>query len=193
VDKFAGEIKYSDGWDLDGLLAYIDQSILPNPDFKREDILGITKDELKEMLGEKTHSLYETREQEMGSETMREIEKAILLRIIDNKWMDHIGAMDQLRNGINLRAYAQRDPLIEYQFEAYEAFQAMVFSIKEDVVRYVLRVKVVERPEERKMVMNQGEETEKKPIRTGAKTGRNDPCPCGSGKKYKKCCGRGVS
>ena len=193
ADNFAGEIKYSDGWDLDGLLTYIDQSILPNPDFKREDILGITKDELKEMLGEKTHSLYETREQEMGSETMREIEKAILLRIIDNKWMDHIDAMDQLRNGINLRAYAQRDPLIEYQFEAYEAFQAMVFSIKEDVVRYILRVKVVERPEERRMVMNQGEETEKKPVRTGAKTGRNDPCPCGSGKKYKKCCGRGVS
>ena len=193
VDSFAGEFKYTDEWDLDGLITYIDQNILPDIELKSEELLGMTKAEVQELVGEKTHALYEAREQELGSETMREIEKAIMLRIIDNKWMDHIDAMDQLRNGINLRAYAQRDPLIEYKFEAYEAFQAMVFSIKEDVVRYILRVRVIERPEERKMVMNQGEDAEKKPIHVGEKTGRNDPCPCGSGKKYKKCCGRGVS
>jgi len=193
VESFAGEFKYTDEWDLDGLITYIDQNILPDIELKREDLLGMTKDEVQELVGEKTHALYEAREEELGSETMREIEKAIMLRIIDNKWMDHIDAMDQLRNGINLRAYAQRDPLIEYKFEAYEAFQAMVFSIKEDVVRYILRVRVIERPEERKMVMNQGEDAEKKPVHVGEKTGRNDPCPCGSGKKYKKCCGRGVS
>jgi preprotein translocase subunit SecA len=113
-----------------------------------------------------------------------------MLRLIDNKWMDHIDAMDQLRNGINLRAYGQRDPLIEYKFEAFEAFQAMIYSIKEDVVRHIMRVRVVERPQERKMIVNQGEETEKKPVKVGEKIGRNDPCPCGSGKKYKKCCGR---
>jgi preprotein translocase subunit SecA len=192
VDSFAGEFKYTDEWDLEGLISYLEQNVLPDPGFERENILGMTKEEVKELVGEKTHALYENREEELGHDTMREIEKAIMLRIIDNKWMDHIDAMDQLRNGINLRAYAQRDPLIEYKFEAFEAFQAMIFSIKEDVVRYVLRVKVIEKPEERKMVMNQGEDVEKKPVRVGDKVGRNDMCPCGSGKKYKKCCGRGV-
>ena len=193
VDSFAGEFKYSDEWDLDGLISYMDQNVLPDIDFKREDLVGMTKDEVKELVGEKTHALYEAREAELSSATMREIEKAIMLRIIDNKWMDHIDAMDQLRNGINLRAYGQRDPLVEYKFEAYEAFQSMVYSIKEDVVRYILRVRIIERPEERKMVMNQGEEAVKKPIQVEKKIGRNDPCPCGSGKKYKKCCGRTAS
>jgi preprotein translocase subunit SecA len=193
VNSYAGEVKYSDDWDLPGLLNYIDQHIIPDPDFGVEDLKGMTRDECKEMLLERTHALYEAREQELGSETMRELEKAILLRIIDDKWMDHIDAMDQLRNGISLRAYAQRDPLIEYKFEAYEAFQGMIYSIKEDVTRYIPRVKIVQQPEERKMFENQGEEAVKKPVHVGAKIGRNDPCPCGSGKKYKKCCGRGVS
>jgi len=193
VDSFAGDFKYSDEWDLEGLIAYVDQNILPGAEFEPEALLGMTKEEVKQLLGEKTHALYEAREQELGSEMMRDIEKAIMLRIIDNKWMDHIDAMDQLRNGINLRAYAQRDPLVEYKFEAYEAFQDMVHSIKEDVVRYVLRVKVVVKPEEKKMVTNQGDAAEKKPVQVEKKIGRNDPCPCGSGKKYKKCCGRSAS
>lgn len=193
VDSYAGEIKYSDDWDLPGLLNYIDQHIIPDPDFGVEDLKGLTRSQCKEMLLEKTHALYEAREQEMGGDTMRELEKAILLRIIDDKWMDHIDAMDQLRNGISLRAYAQRDPLIEYKFEAYEAFQGMIYSIKEDVTRYIPRVKIVQQPEERKMYENQGEEAVKKPVKVGDKIGRNDPCPCGSGKKYKKCCGRGVN
>ncbi len=192
VDGFAGEIKYSDDWDLPGLMAFIEQNILPAPDFTADDLPGMTRREVKELLQEKTHALYEEREAEMGSETMRELEKAIMLRIIDDKWMDHIDAMDQLRNGISLRAYGQKDPLIEYKFEAFEAFQEMVFSIKADVVRYILRVRVVERQQERKMFVNQGEESEKKPVRV-KKIGRNEPCPCGSGKKYKNCCGRGAS
>ncbi|MEA4924945.1 MAG: preprotein translocase subunit SecA [Syntrophomonadaceae bacterium] len=193
VDSFAGDFKYTDEWDLEGLITYIDQNVLPDFNMPAEELKGMTKEEVRELVGEKTHALYEAREAELGSETMREIEKAVMLRIIDNKWMDHIDAMDQLRNGINLRAYAQRDPLVEYKFEAYEAFQAMVFSIKEDVVRFILRVKIVERPEERRMVTNQGEDTVKKPVHVGEKIGRNDPCPCGSGKKYKKCCGRTAS
>ncbi|MEA1960909.1 MAG: preprotein translocase subunit SecA [Bacillota bacterium] len=193
VDVYAGEIKYSDDWDLDGLLNYVEQNVIPNSGFTRDELVGMTKHEMKEMLMEKTHGLYEVRETDLGPETMQEIQKAIMLRIIDNKWMDHIDAMDQLRNGINLRAYAQRDPLIEYKFEAYEAFQDMLFSIKEDVVRFVLRVRVVEKPEERRMVTNQGEDTKKQPVRVGKKIGRNEPCPCGSGKKYKNCCGRGAS
>ncbi len=190
VDSFAGEFKYTDEWDLDGLLNYIEQNVLPDHDFTRDALLGMTKYPVREMIEEKTLAFYEQREQELGPATMREIEKYIMLRIIDSKWMDHIDAMDQLRNGINLRAYGQRDPLIEYKFEAFEAFQAMIYSIKEDVVRFVMRVRVVERPEERKMIVNQGEEAEKKPVKVGDKIGRNDPCPCGSGKKYKKCCGQ---
>ncbi|NLE27564.1 MAG: preprotein translocase subunit SecA, partial [Clostridiaceae bacterium] len=193
VERFAGELKYSDEWDLPGFLSYIEQSIIPQPDFKQEDLRGMRKTEVVAFLAEKTQALYEQREKEMGSEVMRELEKAILLRIIDEKWMDHIDAMDQLRNGISLRAYGQKDPLIEYKFEAFEAFQMMIESMKEDVVRYIFRVKVVQQPEERKTFENQGEEAEKKPVRVGKKIGRNDLCPCGSGKKYKKCCGRGVS
>ncbi|ABI67590.1 preprotein translocase subunit SecA [Syntrophomonas wolfei] len=193
VERFAGEFKYSDEWDLPGFLSYIEQSIIPQPDFNQEDMRGMRKNEVVAFLAEKTQTLYEQREKEMGSEIMRELEKAILLRIIDEKWMDHIDAMDQLRNGISLRAYGQKDPLIEYKFEAFEAFQMMIESMKEDVVRYIFRVKVVQQPEERKTFENQGEEAEKKPVRVGKKIGRNDLCPCGSGKKYKKCCGRGVS
>ncbi|MBO8159026.1 MAG: preprotein translocase subunit SecA [Thermosyntropha sp.] len=193
VESFAGEIKYSDDWDLDGLINYVEQNILPELDFTAEDLKGMTKREVKSFLIDKTKAFYELREKEIGSENMREIEKWILLRIIDEKWMDHIDAMDQLRNGIGLRAYAQKDPLIEYKFEAYEAFQAMVFSIKEDVVRYIMRVKVAQKMEERKIVASHGEDEVRKPVRVGKKIGRNDPCPCGSGKKYKKCCGREVS
>jgi len=193
VDNFAGEAKYSDDWDLPGLIGYVEQHVLPRIDFVEDDIKGMTSEQVKDFLKERTHRFYEERETEMGSQTMRELEKAIMLRIIDDKWMDHIDAMDQLRNGISLRAYGQKDPLVEYRFEAYEAFQGMVYSIKEDVVRYILRVKIVQQPRERKTFVNQGEETQKKPIKVGKKIGRNAPCPCGSGKKYKNCCGRGVS
>ena len=156
------------------------------------DGLGLTKKEMKEMLQEKTLKYYEQREAELGSDTMRELEKAIMLRVIDNKWMDHIDSMDQLRNGISLRAYAQRDPLIEYKFEAFDAFQIMIESIKEDVVRYILRVRIVEKPEERKIITAGSPDDIKKPVKVENKIGRNDPCPCGSGKKYKKCCGQGA-
>ncbi|MEN6390262.1 MAG: preprotein translocase subunit SecA [Syntrophomonas sp.] len=193
VDNFAGEQKFSDNWDLPGLYTYVEQNILPQPDFSVEDLKGKTAYDMKVFLQDETHDLYEEREAELGSETMRELERMVLLRIIDEKWMDHIDAMDQLRNGIGLRAYAQKDPLIEYRFEAYEAFQNMVYTIKEDVVRFILRVRVVQKLEEKAMVENQGEDAVKKPVKAGAKIGRNELCPCGSGKKYKKCCGRGAN
>ncbi|MDR1616932.1 MAG: preprotein translocase subunit SecA [Syntrophomonadaceae bacterium] len=190
VDGFAGEEKYSDEWDLNGLISYVEQNIIPVPDFKAEDILGMTKNELKDLLKEKTHAFYEAREEELGGDLVRELEKTIMLKVIDEKWMDHIDSMDQLRNGIGLRGYGQKDPLIEYKFEAFEAFQTMIFSIKEAVVRLMLRVKVVQKLEEKKIVAKQENEQGKKPVRV-SKVGRNDLCPCGSGKKYKKCCGRG--
>ncbi|NLW92081.1 MAG: preprotein translocase subunit SecA [Syntrophomonadaceae bacterium] len=190
VDSFAGEIRYSDDWDLPGLMAYVEQNILPHPNFDLESLKGLTRRQVKDLLMEATHALYETREQELGEETMRELEKALMLRIIDEKWMDHIDAMDQLRNGISLRAYGQKDPLIEYKFEAFDAFQSMIHSIKEDLLRYIMRIRVVEQQEERVTFVNQGEEAEKKPVKVGKKVGRNEPCPCGSGKKYKNCCGK---
>ncbi|MDD3894969.1 MAG: preprotein translocase subunit SecA, partial [Syntrophomonadaceae bacterium] len=190
VNQFAGEAKFSDEWDLAGLLTFTDQNILPQPGLKPDDIVGMTKSELIDLLVEKTQERYEIREEELGSETMRDLEKAIMLRIIDDKWMDHIDAMDQLRSGISLRAYAQRDPLIEYKFEAYDAFQIMIESIKEDVVRYIMRVRIVQKPEERKIIENSSPDDIKKPIKVENKIGRNDPCPCGSGRKYKKCCGK---
>ncbi len=193
VDNFSGEQKFSDNWDLPGLYTYVEQNVLPQPDFSLEDLKGMTAHDMKVFLQDETHDLYEEREAELGSETMRELERMVLLRIIDEKWMDHIDAMDQLRNGIGLRAYAQKDPLVEYRFEAYEAFQNMVYSIKEDVVRFILRVRVVQKLEEKAMVENQGEDAVKKPVKAGAKIGRNELCPCGSGKKYKKCCGRGAN
>ena len=117
-----------------------------------------------------------------------------MFRIIDSKWMDHIDNMDQLRNGIGLRAYAQKNPLLEYKNEAFDAFQSMIYSMKEDVVRYMLRVKIVEPLKQRSMYVNNTDKTARRePVRrSGKKTGRNDPCPCGSGKKYKNCCGRNL-
>ena len=121
VDSFAGEVKYSDDWDLPGLLTYVERNVLPLIDFTTDDLVGMTKHDMKEFLRERTFKLYEAREAEMGSETMRELEKAVMLNIIDEKWMDHIDAMDQLRNEFpaSLRA---KDPLIEYKFEAFDAF-----------------------------------------------------------------------
>ena len=193
VDRFAGEQKYAEEWDLEGLMSYVQQIYLPQPDFSAEDLKGMLRDEVCELLKEKARALYAQRQEEMGEEVFAELERALMLRIIDEKWMDHIDAMDQLRHGISLRAYGQRDPLVEYKFEAYNAFEDMVNSIKEDMVRYIFRVRVVAQPEQRAMVENRGEEEKaRKPVRVGKKIGRNDPCPCGSGKKYKKCCGRGA-
>jgi preprotein translocase subunit SecA len=127
---------------------------------------------------------------------MREIERVVMLRIVDEKWMDHLDAMDQLREGIGLRAYGQKDPLIEYKFEGYEMFQNMIDSIQDDVVRYIFRVNVVQPQQEQKRQVTENryaEEGPKKPVRRENKVGRNDPCPCGSGKKYKKCCGRAAA
>ena len=156
-------------------------------------------DEIAAELSRQALAAYQEREQEYGSETMRRIEYLVLLQIIDRKWMEHLREMDGLREGIGLRAYGQRDPLMEYRFEAYEMFNAMVRSIQEDCVRMLFRVRLVderEKAEEAEKRMRQlrtnrdGDDQQVRTPRTVKKIGRNDPCPCGSGKKYKKCCGR---
>ncbi|MGB9661751.1 MAG: preprotein translocase subunit SecA [Moorellaceae bacterium] len=193
IERFAGDSKYPEEWDWEGFLEYASKLFLPGCDASLAQTLReMTKDEVYEFLREKALELYRQREKELGADTLRELERVILLKVVDAKWMDHLDAMDQLRQGIGLRAYGQRDPLIEYKFEAYQMFQEMIASIQEDVVRYLYHVRVVV-PEERRprrLVENRyQEEGVRQPVRREQKIGRNDPCPCGSGKKYKKCCG----
>ncbi|MGB9859529.1 MAG: preprotein translocase subunit SecA, partial [Moorellaceae bacterium] len=150
IERFAGDSKYPEEWDWEGFLEYASKLFLPGCDTSLAQTLReMTKDEVYEFLREKALELYRQREKELGADTLRELERVILLKVVDAKWMDHLDAMDQLRQGIGLRAYGQRDPLIEYKFEAYQMFQEMIASIQEDVVRYLYHVRVVV-PEERR-------------------------------------------
>ena len=154
-----------------------------------------TKNGLKHQLKEEAVKLYESKEAEFPEpEAIREIERVILLKVIDRKWMDHIDDMEQLRQGVGLQAYGQRDPLVEYKMSGYEMFDAMTENIKEDTVRLLLHVKVeqkVEREEVAKVTgTNKDDSLQKGPVKKEVKVYPNDPCPCGSGKKYKQCCGR---
>ena len=154
-----------------------------------------TKNGLKHQLKEEAVKLYESKEAEFPEpEAIREIERVILLKVIDRKWMDHIDDMEQLRQGVGLQAYGQRDPLVEYKMNGYEMFDAMTENIKEDTVRLLLHVKVeqkVEREEVAKVTgTNKDDSLQKGPVKKEVKVYPNDPCPCGSGKNYKQCCGR---
>ena len=198
-DQFLGDPVH-DNWNLSGLRDYFLGWLTGETDYHytRDELQDLDKEELKEDLKNRAMEIYERREKEFGEELMRELERVILLRVVDEKWMDHIDAMDQLREGIGLRAYGQRDPVVEYRIEGFDMFDEMVASIREDTVRLILTVQV-RREEEpkreqvaRPMVASHGgddSEEKKKPVRVAKKPGRNDPCPCGSGKKYKKCCG----
>ncbi len=172
--------------------------------FLKPDDLQYTTDELNDLSPEAltneitdlAHAVYEKREEELTSNIMRELERVVLLRNVDEKWMDHIDAMTELRNGIRLRAFAQHDPVVEYKREGSDMYDEMIAVIREDTVRmmYTARVRVQEPPKREKVAQEtgtSGDQTVKKtPQKAVKKPGRNDPCPCGSGKKYKKCCGR---
>jgi preprotein translocase subunit SecA len=191
VERFTGESKYPEDWDLSGLIRFGEQLFLRPHSLQVEDLQDVeTKEELQQRLLQEALDHWRAREEELGPEMMRELERMILLRVVDSKWIDHLDAMDQLRQGIGLRAYGHSDPLVEYKFEAYKMFQEMISSIREDVVRYLFRVRVVpERVPRRQVSENRGEGISRQPVRS-SRVGRNDPCPCGSGKKYKHCCGR---
>ncbi len=195
VLRFTGETDIADEWNIQGLTEYLESVFIPEGEFSvsRDELEYITKEEITERILSIAHRVYEEREEMFGSENMRELERVILLQVVDRKWMDHIDDMDQLRNGINLRAYAQRDPVIEYKFEGFNMFEDMIAAIREDTVKYIYHARI-EAPPEREQVAEPTSaslagETEKKPVKKAEKVGRNDPCPCGSGKKYKKCCG----
>jgi len=157
----------------------------------------MTPAEMAEALQNEALEAYAVREAEFGPETMRRIEKMVLLQVTDSRWMEHLRAIDDLREGIGLRAYGQKDPLMEYRFEAFEMFQQLVANIQEDCLKLLYRVRLVDPEQAQPKDRLQGAQTnqggdaqERTPRKVEQKVGRNDPCPCGSGKKYKKCCGR---
>jgi len=195
IAMFSGESAFPEEWDLSGLADYIESFYLPGTHLKPEQFSDLSVEEIEEMLLEKAVAFYESREEQFGSELMREIERAVMLQVVDSKWMDHLDAMDMLREGIGLRAYGQKDPLVEFRREGFEMFQAMIDSIQDDIIRYVMRVapqvreEVAEQP--RNVTENRYEREPSEPVHIGEQIGRNDLCSCGSGKKYKKCCGLG--
>ena len=154
------------------------------------------KNELKHLLKEQAIKLYETKEAEFPeAEQLRELERVILLKVIDRKWMDHIDDMDQLRQGIGLQAYGQKDPKVEYKMAAYDMFNEMIGSIQQDTLRLLYHVRIEQKVEREQVAQvtgtNKDDSGPKKPKQRAAeKVYPNDPCPCGSGKKYKQCCGR---
>ncbi|MGI5877536.1 MAG: SEC-C metal-binding domain-containing protein, partial [Christensenellales bacterium] len=155
-------------------------------------------DTLKERLRQAAAELYEGREKTLADAgiDMREVERVVLLRVVDRKWMDHIDAMDQLRQGIGLRAYGQRDPVIEYKFEGFDMFEAMTHAIQEEAVTMLYHLNIEKVPQRQQVARPvaagraDSESRPRTPVRVDKKAGRNDPCPCGSGKKYKNCCGK---
>lgn len=197
VDLSIPDDQSPEQWDMNELNTLLLPVIPLNPVTLPED-KKIKKNELKHMLKEEAIKLYESKEAEFpDGEQIREIERVILLRVIDNKWMSHIDDMDQLRQGIGLQAYGQRDPLVEYKMSGYQMFDEMSAAIREDTVRILFHIRVeqkVEREPAAKVTgTNKDESAQKAPVKKAvAKVYPNDPCPCGSGKKYKQCCGRKV-
>lgn len=196
VNAHTGDERQREEWDIKGLVKYLENVFIPKGLVKVEDLNNKTKNEIIQELVDISQKLYEQKEAEFEPEQMREVERVVLLRTVDLKWMDHIDAMDQLKQGIGLRAYRQSDPVQEYQIEGMNMFDEMIYNIKEDTIRYLFRVRP-ERKVEREQVAeptstNHDDSVKREPIRKDKKIGRNDPCPCGSGKKYKNCCGKNI-
>ncbi|WP_424960090.1 preprotein translocase subunit SecA [Ihubacter sp. mB4P-1] len=223
IDPIVVDSKYPEEWDFTTLtknLRKITDRYRGKTSYSTEELNGMSEESLREDICAEFDRLYEDKEREVGSEQMREVERMILLRVVDNLWMDHIDAMDQLKSGIGLRALGQQDPAAAYAKEGFDMFEQMISAIQEDTVKYCYNV-TVETKTERRAIMEaqqatksdyidddavramQGEgalpadaqvpEREKKQQtvrRDAPKIGRNDPCPCGSGKKYKNCCGK---
>ena len=192
-----GEEQSAEDWDIDEL----NNVLLPVVPLKRSELTEEqkkhgTKAELIEQLQEEAVKVYEAKEAEFPEpEQFREVERVILLKVIDRKWMDHIDDMDQLRQGIGLQAYGQRDPVVEYKFAGFDMFDAMIDSIAEETIKVLTHIKIEQKVEREQVAKatgtNKDESVAKAPKkRTSKKIQPNDPCPCGSGKKYKQCCGR---
>jgi len=195
ADTWASKNVYAEEYDLKGLAEYMESNVLVPGSVKQADLAGKHSDEIREWLAKRVRELYAIREEAVGSEVMRELERVVVLRTVDRKWMDQLVAMDDLRQGIGLRAFGQKDPLTEYKFEAYDMFNNMTESIQEEVARLILRVQLANKPLRRSVAVANPTPPSggggAGPARSAkTKVGRNDPCPCGSGKKYKRCCGQ---
>ena len=195
VDTFIGDDQEPEEWDMAGLNETL-LPIIPFEPISAERLDCKNKAGLKHALKQEATRLYEAKEAEFPNpEMIRELERVFLLKVIDRKWMNHIDDMEQLRQGIGLQAYGQRDPLVEYKMSGYEMFEAMTAGIQEDTVRLLMHVKIEEKAEREEVAQvtgtNKDDSLGKKPVqRVAQKVYPNDPCPCGSGKKYKQCCGR---
>ena len=224
IDPIVVDSKYPEEWDFvtlnKNLRKLIGNRYVGKTDYTTDELNAMTEESLRESVIKEFEDIYAAKEEEIGTEQMREVERMILLRVVDNMWMDHIDAMDQLKSGIGLRALGHQDPAAAYAQEGFDMFEAMIAAIQEDTVKYCYNVTVETRTERRAVVQisqasksdyveddtaramqGQGQlpegvqvpEREKKPEtvrRDAPKIGRNDPCPCGSGKKYKNCCGK---
>lgn len=195
VDMVIGEDAAVEDWNFNELNSLL-LPIMPLEPVTAERVSRPKKDSLKQQLKEEAVKFYETKEAEFPeAEMIREAERVILLKVIDRKWMTHIDDMDQLRQGIGLQAYGQRDPLVEYKMNGYEMFENMTDSIKEDTIRVLSHIRIEQKVEREQVAKvtgtNKDDSGPKKPVkRENVKIYPNDPCPCGSGKKYKNCCGR---
>ncbi len=200
VKTFLPENVPHDDWDLLGLREhYLGWLIGPEDlHFTRSEIEDLEPEHVTDELVKRADELYDRKEQEFTSPIMREVERVVLLRNVDQEWMDHIDAMEQLQDGIRLRAYAHQDPVVEYRLEGFEMFDSMIAAIRENTAKMILTVRLrkKEAPQREQVAQETtaataGDETaQKQPVHKQKKPGRNDPCPCGSGLKYKKCCGR---
>ena len=194
VDFYCSDALPKEEWNVAGLRSKFKGWLTTDDDFPNDEL---DREETKKTLYERGEALYNEREQELGDEIMRSLERMVLLRNVDSKWMDHIDNMDELRRGIGLRAYGQQDPIVAYRMESYDMFDEMSESIREETVRQMLTIRIktkeeTERKQTAKITSESGasDGSEKgRTVRKGKKVGPNDPCPCGSGKKYKKCCG----
>lgn len=192
-----GVMSYSqDGFDAERFVEYMYNLFMPRGSIEVSDIENLKTEQVIEKVFEIAMKIYNGKEERIGSDRMREVERVVLLQAVDSHWIDHIDAMDQLRQGIGLRAIGQQDPVIAYTDEGFNMFNEMNAHIKEDTIKYLFNI-TIEEPVERKQVIdvdhlssNVDEDANSKTVRKEDTTGRNEDCPCGSGKKYKKCCGR---
>ena len=187
-------------WNFEALHQELDGMITTPEDlqFSQEELMHLDPADVAAQLKEKAHAAYAAKEQELGEKVMREAERVVMLRSVDRNWMEHIDNMDDLRQGISLEAYGQRNPVVEFKFQSYDIFDAMVETIKENTVRGILSLRLRKEEEVKREAVaketgtsrgTDGTTPKKAPEKVGKKVGPNDPCPCGSGKKYKKCCG----
>ncbi len=198
VARVAGEHKYLDTWQAEELVKRWEKIFLAPGElqYTREELDRLSPQDIQEQLQEKAHAFYAKKEADLGSDVMRELERVVLLKVVDTHWMDHIDAMHELRRGIGLQAYAQHDPIVEYKRQGFDMFDEMINEIKDDTARMIFIARIIgqsapQREQLMKPTATSGDGTlTRQPVHKNKKPGRNDPCPCGSGLKYKKCCGK---